>query len=94
MVPHEYYWRSADGRQEILDILLSGKGPAYAFRDGQVYEVEWNRPTLDSVLFLTFPDGADYPLKPGTTWFQIHGESSILRSQEEEGLWRFEFRIP
>jgi hypothetical protein len=94
LVPHEYYWRSADGRQEILDILLSGKGPAYAFRDGHVYEVEWNRPTLDSVLFLTFPDGTDYPLKPGTTWFQIHGESSILRSQEDEGQWRFEFRIP
>jgi hypothetical protein len=60
LVRHDYYWRSPDGRQEILDILLSGSGPAYAFRDGQVYEVEWNRPALDSVLYLTFPDGSDY----------------------------------
>jgi hypothetical protein len=94
LVPHEYYWRSADGRQEILDILLSGSGPAYAFRDGQVYEVEWNRPALDSVLFLTFPDGTDYPFKPGTTWFQIHGASSIILPDEEQGIWRFQFRIP
>ena len=94
MVPHEYYWRSPDGRQEILDILLSGSGPAYAFRDGQGYEVEWNRPTLDSVLYLTFPEGTDYPFKPGTTWFQIHGESSIITTDEDEGTWRFDFRIP
>jgi hypothetical protein len=94
MVPHEYYWRSPDGRQEILDILLSGSGPAYAFRDGQVYEVGWNRPALDSVLYLTFPDGSDYPFKPGTTWIQIHGTSSIVRPDEDEGIWRFEFRIP
>jgi hypothetical protein len=93
MVRHEYYWRSPDGRQEILDILLSGKGPAYAFRDGQVYEVEWNRPTLDSVLYLTFPDGTDYAFKPGTTWFQIHGESSIVQAQED-GSWRFQFQMP
>jgi hypothetical protein len=94
LVPHEYYWRSADGRQEILDILLSGSGAAYAFRDGQVYEVEWNRPALDSVLYLTFPDGTDYPFKPGATWFQIHGDSSIVMPDEDEGIWRFEFRIP
>ncbi len=94
LVPHEYYWRSADGRQEILDILLSGSGPAYAFRDGQVYEVEWNRPALDSVLYLTFPDGTDYAFKPGTTWFQIHGDSSNVEPDEEQGIWRFEFRIP
>jgi hypothetical protein len=93
MVRHEYYWRSPDGRQEILDILLSGSGPAYAFRDGLAYEVEWNRPALDSVLYLTFPDGSDYALKPGTTWFQIHGESSILQAQED-GSWRFQFQIP
>jgi hypothetical protein len=93
MVRHEYYWRSPDGRQEILDILLSGSGPAYAFRDGQVYQVEWNRPALDSVLYLTFPDGSDYTFKPGTTWFQIHGESSTVQNQED-GSWRFRFQIP
>lgn len=92
-VRHEYYWRSPDGRQEILDILLSGKGPAYAFRDGQAYEVEWNRPSLDSVLYLTFPDGSNYPFKPGTTWVQVHGESSIVEDQED-GSWRFRFLIP
>jgi hypothetical protein len=93
LVRHEYYWRSPNGLQEILDILLSGSGPAYAFRDGQMYEVQWNRPTLDSVLYLTFPDGSDYAFKPGTTWFQVHGETSIVKN-EEDGSWRFQFQIP
>lgn len=87
---HEYFQRPPN---EIVEILLSGTGNAYAFRDGQVYEVTWNRPTTNSVLYLTFPDGSAYPFKPGTTWFQIIGQASAL-TQPEEGTWRWVFNLP
>lgn len=89
-VIHEYVYRS--GNSEIVDILLSGSGTAYAFRDGQAYQLLWNRPTLESVVYLTFPDGTRYPYKQGTTWYQVIGQSSTI--PEKEGNWRFEFRIP
>lgn len=91
--PHEYAYRSQSGNSEIVDIILNGNGRAYALRDGVIFEVLWNRPTRDSVLFLTFPDGSAYPLKPGNTWFQVIGQSSKVDILEG-GLWRFTFSIP
>ena len=87
---HEYYQRPP---AEIVEILLSGTGKAYAFRDGQVYEVVWNRPTINSVLYLTYPDGTAFPFKPGNTWFQVVGEASAL-TQPEPGTWRWVFSLP
>jgi hypothetical protein len=89
--PHQYTYKS--GNSEIVDILMSGSGTAYAFRDGQVYEVEWNRPKSDAALFLTFPDGSAYPFKPGNTWFQVMGQSSKVEDQGS-GAWRFTFGFP
>jgi hypothetical protein len=78
---------------EIFDITLSGSGKALAFRDGQAYEVQWNRPAVDSVLYLTFPDGSRYPYKPGKTWYQVVGLYSKA-NLEESGSWRLTFGIP
>jgi hypothetical protein len=87
---HTYY-RKPPG--EIMEMLVSGSGPAYAFRDGKAYEVRWNIPATDSVLFLTDQDGTPFPYKPGKTWYQVIGVSSnVLES--EGGKWRFEFLIP
>ena len=52
--------------------VVSGSGPAYAFRDGMVYEVRWNIPAPDSVLYLTNPDGTPFPYKPGNTPFRYN----------------------
>jgi hypothetical protein len=90
MAPHEYFQRPP---ADIVEIFMSGTGPAYAFRDGQMFELEWNRQMVESVLYLTFPDGSHYPFKPGNTWFQIVGSSSSLR-ELSEGSWRFEFSMP
>lgn len=90
IVPHEYFQRPP---HDIIEILLSGSGPAYAFRDGQAYEVVWNRPAQEGPLFLTFQDGTRYPFKPGNTWFQVIGGSSLV-SQPEDGVYRFEFKFP
>lgn len=92
--PHNYAYKS--GNSEIVDILLSGSGKAYAFRDGQVYEVTWNRPTPDSVLYLTNPDDTPFPFKPGTTWFQVVGQNSNVENNDTvaTGSFRFTSSIP
>ncbi|MFZ6030771.1 MAG: DUF3048 domain-containing protein [Chloroflexota bacterium] len=90
VVPHTYF---APPPGDIVEILLSGVGKAYAFRDGQAYEVTWNRPTVDSVLYLTFADGTRYPFKPGNTWFQVVSTNSKV-AQPGDGLWRYDFVMP
>jgi len=89
--PHENIL--PDSKQEIYQVSLSGSGKAYAFRDGQVYEIQWNRPTADSVLYLTFADGSRYAYKPGQTWYQVVGVNSKV-TQEEGDAWRFNLGIP
>ena len=87
---HSYYRRPP---AEIIDMLVAGSGPAYAFRDGEMFEVRWNIPATDSVLYLTYPDGTHFPNKPGNTWYQVIGTSSTV-FEAEDGAWRFEFSIP
>jgi hypothetical protein len=87
---HEFYQQPP---AEIIDILLSGTGPAYAFRDGQMYQVQWNRPTVNSVLTLTNPDGTPFPFKPGITWFQVVGVSTSA-TQDDTSAWHFKFMMP
>jgi hypothetical protein len=87
---HEYYQKPPN---EIIDILLSGSGSAYAFRDGQIYELLWSRQTVNSVLTLTYPDGTTFPFKSGNTWFQVVGVSTNA-TQEASGAWRFNFLLP
>jgi hypothetical protein len=91
LVSHEYTYKS--GNSEVIDIKLSGSGKAYAFRDGQVYEVQWTRPSTDSVLSLSYLDGSPFPFKHGTTWFQPVGVSSVVQANEG-GTWRFEMLFP
>ena len=81
------------GKSEIVDINLSGTGPAYAFRDGQKFDVQWNRPENTSVLFLTFPDGTSYPFKPGNTWYQVIGQSSTMEIPGD-GTVRYQYGLP
>ncbi len=73
-VPHrdEVYQPPANGNPavEIIDIQLEDSGPAYALRDGQLFEVRWLVPQA-GVLTLTFTDGTLYPYKPGVTWYQV-----------------------
>ncbi len=79
--------------KNVYDIALQGSGPAYAFRDGSIYQVIWHRPDKDSLLTLTFEDGTPFPFKPGTTWYQIIGQSSKVE-EPESGIWRFSFLMP
>lgn len=87
---HSYYRKPPS---EIIEVLVSGSGPAYAFRDGKAYEVRWNIPATDSNLYLTYQDGTPFPSKPGNTWYHVIGQSSSLTSPDDN-TWRFEFMIP
>ena len=75
----------------IYDILLSGSGDAYAFRDGQAYKVKWVRNDTD-VVSLTNPDGSPFAFKPGTTCFEVMGLSSTV--VQTGPSWRFTHFMP
>lgn len=90
LVRHEFFQQPP---AEIIDILLSGTGTAYAFRDGQMYQVKWSRQTINSVLSLFYSDGTPFPFKPGNTWFQVVGASTVANKQSD-GVYRFNFLMP
>lgn len=90
LMEHSYYRKPP---AEIVELLVSGGGPAYAFRDGKMYEVRWNIPGTDRILYLTYLDGTPFPYKPGNTWYQVIGQSSSI-TEPEEDAWRFDFLIP
>ena len=84
-VKHDLYSPS------IYDIKLTGSGDAYAFRDGQVYQVKWQRNATD-VVSLTNADGTPFAFKPGTTWFEVIGLASTLKQTDQS--WRFTHVMP
>ena len=84
-VTHELY------SPEIYDILLNGSGDGYAFRDGQAYQVKWQRNSTD-VVSLTNLDGSAFPFKPGSTCFEVVGINSIV--QQSPQFWRFTHQMP
>jgi hypothetical protein len=89
-VTHEVYSTDSHGNK-IYDILFSGSGDGYAFRDGQAYQVKWQRNDTD-VVSLTNPDGTPFPFKPGNTWFEVVGVTSTVQ-QTAQG-WRFTHQMP
>lgn len=77
---------------EMTEIPFDGFGKAYLFREGHAYLVNWGRLTNSDVIFLTDDDGNRFPLKPGTTWFDVVGSTSQVRSESPD--WRFQHFIP
>jgi hypothetical protein len=75
----------------IYDIQLIGSGDGVAFRDGQAYQVKWQRNATD-VVSLANPDGTPFPFKPGTTWFEVAGVNSTVQ-QTAQG-YRFTHQMP
>jgi len=90
---YDYAFGSRPGPNEVVQVNLMGSGPAVAFRNGQAFELTWNRPGEDYVLYLTFPDGTAYPYKPGNTWYEVVGKSSKI-SNLGNGAFRFDHSIP
>ena len=88
---HSYEFNSRPGNNEVIRIKLEGTGKALAFRDGQMYELTWNRPETNKLFTLTFADGTQYPYKPGNAWYEVVGQTS---EQTADGGLRVQFKIP
>jgi hypothetical protein len=88
LMPHTFYSESP----EIVEMQFYVSGPAYAFRDGQVYELEWVRANEAGLYSLYTKDGEMYPFKPGNTWFEVMGLSTKINLNNND--WRFEMRFP
>ncbi|HUS85572.1 MAG TPA: DUF3048 domain-containing protein [Anaerolineales bacterium] len=80
------------GTSGLVEIHLDGAGRALAFRDGYVYEVEWQR-DLSGGLRFSERDGEPYTLKPGSTWIEFVSTSSAIHGTEA-GEWGIRFHIP
>jgi len=88
LMPHTFYSKTP----EIVEMQFYESGPAYAFRDGQAYELEWVRPNEAGLFFLYTKGGAEYAFRPGNTWFEVMGLSTEpIKSNND---WRFEMRFP
>ncbi len=92
MLLAEYVLLSNPSTTEVFDIDLTGSGMAYAARDGQLYNLHWQRTGENSALQLIQEDGSPFPLKPGQTWFEVMG----LRSNIDQtgSAWRFQHLMP
>lgn len=87
-IPYEYFRHNP----EQFMVPFIGTGTAYAFRDGLMYEVKWQRNSQEAMVSLVNEDGSLFPMKPGNTWFQVLGTSSEVT--QSELAWRFVFDIP
>jgi hypothetical protein len=76
---------------EVYDVMFSVSGGGYAFRDGQAYQIRWQRNDTDVVSLLN-PDGTPFPFTPGTTWFEVIGMRSRL--DQADPAWRFQHLMP
>ncbi len=88
LMEHEFFSLTP----EIVEMGFSDSGPAYAFRDGQAYELEWTRPAEEAVVTFASADGTAFPLKPGNTWFEVMGVDTKIK--QDDNAWRFEMRFP
>ena len=88
LMPHEFYSTSP----EIVEMQFYGSGPAYAFRDGRAYELEWVRKNESGLYSFYTKDGEVFPFKPGNTWFEVMGIETKISQNEQ--TWRFEMRFP
>ncbi len=91
LAPHDMV--KPETGKAMVDIQVSGSGTAYAVRDGQVFQVLWNRPAGDSVIYLTYEDGTPFPYKPGSTWYVMMGLASQVEKPQAD-VWRFTFKTP
>jgi hypothetical protein len=84
-VDHQVY------SQGIYNIDFIGSGTGYASRDGKIYPLIWAR-EREGVVTLDNPDGTSFPLKPGTTWFEVMGLNTTV--EESATGWRFSHKMP
>lgn len=91
MVAHEFFHKSSD--TEVFTMDLTGTGTAYVFRDNQAFEARWQRVAENRPLAILDTNGNPFPLKPGTTFFQVLNTTSEVGQYDSE-TWYFDFARP
>jgi hypothetical protein len=92
MVLAEYNLLVQTAQSEVYDVELIGTGMAYLARDGQLFNVRWERVDTNNPLTLVDQNGAPFPFKPGQTWIEVMGlHTDITRTGD---TWRFQHRMP
>ncbi len=59
------------GGHYSIEIQVWGTGVARVFRDGQMYDLRWERPNRHDLVRFVDGEGKPFPLKPGNTWIQL-----------------------
>jgi hypothetical protein len=73
-----------------MDLWYAQGRRALVFRDGRVFEITYAAVSPDAPLQFFDAEGAAFPLKPGSTWFEIVGMGSAL-GELEPGSWKVRF---
>jgi hypothetical protein len=84
-----------------IDLAQGGKGPAYLFRDGLAYPIQWSTLSGEYEKKTGFrrpiqwinPDGSLVPLKPGHTWVIIVTPFSGMKDAGG-GEWKLRYFAP
>jgi DUF3048 family protein len=53
------------------EVIATGSGKAYVFRNGKVIVGTWSRPSLSDLTVFRDASGNQIPLAPGTTWVEL-----------------------
>lgn len=56
---------------------LTGAGDAVVFRNGQRWDVRWEKETVRDHLAILDTDGQQFPLAPGPSWFHLAKADSV-----------------
>lgn len=59
------------GGHYSIEIQVWGSGVAKVFRDGQMYDLRWERPNRSDLVRFVDGEGKPFPLEPGNTWIQL-----------------------
>ncbi|MGC1376366.1 MAG: DUF3048 domain-containing protein [Anaerolineales bacterium] len=78
VVPH-LFKNGFDRADQLFDIQMIGSGEAYAFIDGQMYQVLWKRDQLDQPIQLVDAGNNPLSLKPGETYYEVIDPESSAR---------------
>ena len=59
------------GGHYSIEVQVWGNGVARVFRDGQMYDLRWERPNRSDLVRFVDGEGKPFPFKPGNTWIQL-----------------------
>lgn len=55
----------------FLDTRFAGDGDGLVLRDGEAFEIHWDKPSVTDHVTFTTADGKPFPLAPGPTWIHL-----------------------